>query len=136
MKPKVPWTKTMLEKFIEEALLNDDEERVLRTRIAGWSIIKQSMEMGMSTASISRIVKSIRDKYVRVQPLYPDIFPPLKQTKYEKALDALDFIQDTQCTHLLSQFETQCGKDLRSMSVEEIIQCQKTCPYNEFYKTK
>ena len=42
MKPKVPWTKTMLEKFIEEALLNEDEEKILRTRIAGWSIVKQS----------------------------------------------------------------------------------------------
>lgn len=63
MTPKVPWTKTMLEKFIDEALLTEDEERVLRTRIAGWSIVKQSMEMGLSTATVSRIVKSIVKKY-------------------------------------------------------------------------
>ena len=44
MKTKVPWTKTMLDKFIEECLLTEDEERILRTRIAGWTIIKQSME--------------------------------------------------------------------------------------------
>ena len=29
MKPKVPWTKFMLEKFIEEALLSEDEEKQL-----------------------------------------------------------------------------------------------------------
>ena len=57
MKLKVPWTKSMLEKFIEEALLTEDEEKIIRTRIAGWSIVKQSMEFGMSTASISRIIK-------------------------------------------------------------------------------
>ena len=44
MKTKVPWTKTMLDKFIEECLLTEDEERILRTRIAGWTIVKQSLE--------------------------------------------------------------------------------------------
>lgn len=64
MRPKVPWTKSMLEKFIEEGLLTEDEERVLRTRIAGWSIVKQSMEFGMSTASISRMIRGIKRKYI------------------------------------------------------------------------
>ena len=136
MNPKVPWTKSMLDKFIDEALLTKDEEQVLRTRIAGWSIVKQSMEMGLSTATISRIIKNIAKKYKAVQPLYPDIFPPLKESKYEKALNATTVSEDTRCTHLLGQFETQCGKDLRNMTVSEIIECQKNCPYDEFYKTK
>ncbi len=75
---KISWTKTMLEKFIDEALLTKDEERVLRTRIAGWSVVQQSMEMGLSTATISRIITNITKKYISVQSLYPDIFPPLK----------------------------------------------------------
>ena len=65
---------------------------------------------------------------------FPDIFPPLKKSKFEDALNALTLEQDKQCTHLMNEFETQCGKDLRKMSVDEIIRCQKTCPYNEFYK--
>ena len=136
MNPKVPWTKTMLEKFIDEALLTKDEEQVLRTRIAGWSIVKQAEEMGLSTATVSRIIKNIVKKYKRVQPLYPDIFPPLKKSKYDRALDATNARQDDYCTHLLEQFETQFGGDLRSMTVEEIIDCQKNCPYDEFYKVK
>lgn len=136
MNPKVPWTKTMLEKFIDEALLTKDEEQILRTRIAGWSIVKQAEEMGLSTATVSRIIKNIAKKYKAVQPLYPDIFPPLKKSKYEKALDATDVRQDNYCTHLLGQFETQCGRDLRNMTIAEIITCQKNCPYDEFYKTK
>lgn len=136
MNPKVPWTKSMLEKFIDEALLTNDEEQVLRTRIAGWSIVKQSMEMGLSTATISRIIKNILKKYKAVQPLYPDIFPPLKESKYEKALNATTVSEDARCTHLLEQFETQCGEDPRNMTVSEIIECQKNYPYDEFYKTK
>ena len=68
---RVPWTKTMLEKFIDEGLLTKDEEQVLRTRIAGWSIVKQSEEMGLSTATISRIITNITKKYKSVQQIYP-----------------------------------------------------------------
>ena len=39
MRSRVPWTKSMLEKSIEEALLTEDEEQILRTRIAGYSSI-------------------------------------------------------------------------------------------------
>jgi len=136
MKPRVPWTKTMLEKFIEEALLNEEEEQILRTRIAGWSIVKQSIEMGMSTASVSRIVKNIQNKYIAIQPQFPDLFPPLKKSKYEQALNAMNLTEDKQCVHLLDEFKTQCGKDLRTLSIDEIIKCQKNCPFDEFYVTK
>lgn len=134
MKPKVPWTKSMLEKFIEEALLNEDEEKILRTRIAGWTIIKQSMEMGMSTASVSRIVRNIRRKYLMIQPQFPDIFPPLKMSKYELALDSDTLQEVAQCGNLLDEFTTKCGKNIKDMTAEEIIHCQKNCPYDNFYK--
>ncbi len=132
---RVPWTKTMLEKFIDEGLLTKDEEQILRTRIAGWSILKQSEEMGLSTATISRIITNITKKYQSVQQIYPDMFPSLRETKYEKALNASTQEQDKRCSQVLNQFETQCGKDLREMSATEIIECQKQCPYDEFYKT-
>lgn len=135
MRPKVPWTKTMLEKFIEEALLNEDEERILRTRIAGWSIVKQSLEFSMSTSSVSRIVRSIKRKYVALQPKFPDIFPPMKISKYELALDSETPQEEAQCKYILDEFTTSCGRDVRKMTAEQIIKCQKTCPYNDFYKT-
>lgn len=134
MTPKIPWTKTMLEKFIEEALLTEDEIQVLRTRVAGWSIVRQSMEMGLSTATVSRIVKSITKKYKAIQPKFPDIFPPFKESKYEKALNVTAPELDIRCAQLMNKLETQCGKDSRRMAVEEIIECQKNCPYDNFYK--
>ena len=132
MRPKVPWTKTMLEKFIDEALLNEDEEKILRTRIAGWSIIKQSLEFQMSTATVSRIINNIKYKYEQIQPMYPDIFPKLKQSKYEDCLDST--INNPKCKSLLNEFETSCGKDIRTLTAEQIIACQKKCPYDNFYK--
>lgn len=136
MRPKVPWTKSMLEKFIEEGLLTEDEERVLRTRIAGWSIVKQSIEFGMSTASVSRMVRGIKRKYVALQPQFPDIFPPIKVSKYELALDSESQQEEAMCKYILDEFTTSCGRDVRKMTAEEIIKCQKTCPYNDFYRTK
>lgn len=136
MRPKVPWTKSMLEKFIEEGLLTEDEERVLRTRIAGWSIVKQSMEFGMSTASVSRMIRGIKRKYIALQPQFPDIFPPMKISKYELALDSESPQEEAMCKHILDEFTTSCGRDVRKMTAEEIIKCQKTCPYNDFYRTK
>lgn len=136
MRPKVPWTKSMLEKFVEEALLNEEEEKLIRTRIAGWSIVKQSMEFGMSTSSISRIIRGIRRKYIALQPQFPDLFPPIKLTKYELALDSETPQEEAQCKHILDQFKTSCGRDVRKMTVDEIIKCQKNCPYDDFYKIK
>ena len=136
MKPKVPWTKSMLDKFLEEALLTEDEERILRTRIAGWSIVKQSIEFGMSTAAVSRIIKSIKTKYIALQPKFPEHFPPLKPSKYEQALDALTIQEYEKSQCLLEGFRTACGKDIRTMSADEIIACQKTCSYKTFYITK
>lgn len=136
MKSKVPWTKTMLEKFIEEALLTEDEERILRTRVAGWSIAKQSLELNMSASTVSRMVKSIRQKYLVMHSRFPDLFPVIKPSKYDNALDVMDVLEDVHCVDVLSDFKTTCGKDLRKMTVDEIIKCQKSCPYEEFYVRK
>ena len=56
-------------------LLTKDEERVLRTRIAGWSVVQQSMEMGLSTATISRIITNITKKYISVAIFIPRHIP-------------------------------------------------------------
>lgn len=133
---KIPWTKTMLDKFLEEALLTKEEEQVLRTRIAGWSIVRQSMEMGFSTATISRMVKNIVNKYNAIQPKFPDVFPPFKESKYEKALNIESPELDVHCRQLMDSIKGPCEKDLRRMTVAEVIECQKNCPYDNFYKIK
>lgn len=47
MTNEVIWTKIVLERFIEQANLSEDEEIVMRTRAAGWSRTKQAMELNL-----------------------------------------------------------------------------------------
>lgn len=86
MAQQVPWNKIILEEFIRLGSLTKDEEEVMRTRVAGWSRVKQSMELGMSIAKIDRIINRLKAKYDHVQP-YSPILPPRKQSAQETWMD-------------------------------------------------
>lgn len=79
MTNEVIWTKLVLERFIQLANLTEEEEIVIRTRAAGWSRVKQAMELNIS---ISRL----RKKYDEVQKLDP-ILPPRKRSVYGRNPD-------------------------------------------------
>lgn len=83
---QVPWNKIILETFIEEACLTKEEEMIMRTRVAGWSRVKQSMELGLSLSSIDRLIKSCKMKYDNVQRYNP-ILPPRKYSAQETWMD-------------------------------------------------
>lgn len=68
------WNKLILNEFIDLACLTETEEKILRTRIAGWSRVKQSMEFSMSVSAVDCIIRSINIKYDMVQP-YSTILP-------------------------------------------------------------
>jgi hypothetical protein len=72
------WNKVILEEFLRLALLTETEEKVLRTRIAGWSRVKQSMELNMSVSTVDSVIRMIGLKYDMVQP-YSNILPPRKK---------------------------------------------------------
>ena len=74
----VIWNKVILDEFLQLALLTETEEKVLKTRIAGWSRVKQSMEMNLSVSTIDSIIRMIGIKYDMVQP-YSNILPPRKK---------------------------------------------------------
>ena len=135
MTHQVPWTKTLLEDFILEGLLTEDEENIMRTRIAGWSIVKQSMEFGMSTATISRIIKKVKKKYDYLHKQFPERFPERKQSKFEQALDDINS-KDEDIQNLLKDFIPTCNKDITKLTASEIKECQKNCPVDNFYEPK
>jgi hypothetical protein len=68
------WNKIILNEFIDLACLTETEEKVLRTRIAGWSRVRQSMEFNMSISTVDCIIRAINLKYDMVQP-YSTILP-------------------------------------------------------------
>lgn len=75
MSHQVAWNKVVLEEFIKEAMLTETEEMILRTRVAGWSRVKQSMQFNMSVSNIDKITKRLKQKYDKVSK-YDPILPP------------------------------------------------------------
>lgn len=77
MSHEVSWNKIIVEEFVELAMLNPEEEMILRTRVANWSRVKQSCEFNMSLSKIDRIIRNLKRKYDEVQK-YSVILPPRK----------------------------------------------------------
>lgn len=86
MTKQVPWGKVILETFIDEAALTKEEEMVIRTRVAGWTITRQAMELGMSEATVNRIIARLKKKYDAAQK-YSAILPPRKESAQELYMD-------------------------------------------------
>jgi len=86
MAHQVLWNKIILEEFIELASLSKDEEMIIRTRVAGWSRLQQADKLGMSLASVDRIITKLKIKYDNVQK-YSPILPPRKFSAQELYMD-------------------------------------------------
>lgn len=86
MSKQVPWNKLIVEEFCREAMLTKDEEMILRTRVQGWSRTQQSLELGMSVATVDRIIATLKMKYDNVQK-YDVLLPPRKQSAKELWMD-------------------------------------------------
>lgn len=86
MAHQVPWNKIILEEFIKEAMLTKEEEEIMRTRVAGWTRVEQSMKLGMSTQKVDRIIMRLKNKYDQVQRYNP-ILPPRKFSAKELYMD-------------------------------------------------
>ena len=77
MTKQVPWNKIILEEFIELACLNELEQKIMRTRIDGWTITKQAYEFHMSESSIKKMIAILKNKYDNVQE-FSSVLPPRK----------------------------------------------------------
>ena len=63
MAKQVPCTKFIYDTFCEEAMLNETERFIMRTRIEGWTVTKQAMHLHMSEANVHRLIKILKCKY-------------------------------------------------------------------------
>lgn len=77
---RVLWTKVVLEEFIDKALLTKEEEMIMRTRVAGWTRVKQANEFNMSIGTVDNIIRRLKAKYDEVQRIDP-ILPPRKDNE-------------------------------------------------------
>ena len=86
MSKQVPWNKLIVETFVAEAMLTKDEEWILRTRVANWSITKQAQYMNVSESTVNRIIAELKRKYDNVSKYNP-LLPPRRTSKKETWLD-------------------------------------------------
>lgn len=82
MAHQVPWNKVIVEEFITQALLSEDEEKIIRMRAAGWSRIKQADTIGMSVSNVDKITKRLKIKYDEIAKFDP-ILPPRERSTDE-----------------------------------------------------
>lgn len=88
MSKEVPWTDRVLREFIERAMLSEDEIFIMTTRIKGWTVSKQAMELHVSESTIANKIRDLKHRYDLVQAEYPDIFPVRnKKSAKEKYMD-------------------------------------------------
>ena len=57
----------MIDLFVSEGCLTDEETWIVKTRIAGWSRIKQCEHLHISISSLDKRIKRIKQKYDIVQ---------------------------------------------------------------------
>lgn len=63
----VIWTKTIVDEFIREAMLTSEEQRLLRMKVDGWSRVKQAQSLNVSTQTLDRMCKRLKNKYDAAQ---------------------------------------------------------------------
>ena len=64
---KVPWNRVILEEFVSLALLSEEDENILRTRVdPKWNQVHQGLAFYVSSATVTRRVRKMRKKYQRV----------------------------------------------------------------------
>lgn len=71
---KVRWNRVILDEFCSLAILTPLEEKIIRTRAAGWSRVQKCHAYGMSLATLDRYIRKLKNSYNSVQE-YSYILP-------------------------------------------------------------
>lgn len=87
MAHQVNWSKDVLEFFIEQALLNDFEEEIMRTRVQGMTVLEQASHLLCSKSKVEKAIALLKKKYDNVQKQYPDKLPPRRFSAKETYMD-------------------------------------------------
>lgn len=74
MSREVVWTKAVVDAFVDEACLSEEEELIIRSRAKGWTRTKQSIKYNMSIRKIDYIIHALKIKYDEAQK-YSEILP-------------------------------------------------------------
>ena len=63
---KLDFTKQEYDYFCRECMFTDLQEKILKLRIRGYSIVYVSMELNISESTVNREIKKIKKKILKV----------------------------------------------------------------------
>lgn len=87
MAHQVEWNKYLYDFFCEHAMLSEEEKFVLLTRIQGWTVTQQAMQLSKSPSSVANTISKLKKKYDSVQSQYPNELPKRKTSAKELYMD-------------------------------------------------
>ena len=78
VKNQIPWTRSLYDRFMNDAILTDLEKDILYCRVwerEKWTIVSMALEFHVGKSKINNCISSIRSKYDYLHKLYPDKYP-------------------------------------------------------------
>ena len=64
---QVLWTRKLVDTFIKEGMLTEEEKEVLLLRVKGYTIAETSELMNISDSKVNRIIRRLKIKYDNLQ---------------------------------------------------------------------
>ena len=64
---QVLWTRKLVDTFIKEGMLTEEEKDVLLLRVKGYTISETSELMNISDSKVNRIIRRLKIKYDNLQ---------------------------------------------------------------------
>ena len=79
---QILWTRKLVDTFIKEGMLTDEEKEVLLLRVKGYTIAETSELMNISDSKVNRIIRRLKIKYDNLQGTIEEL-PKRKETTKE-----------------------------------------------------
>lgn len=87
MANQIIWTRQLLNDLYEYAVLNENEQYLMESRIKGVPVSIQADYLCCSESTVHRMISKIKKKYDVVQKQHPDKFPPRRKSAKETWMD-------------------------------------------------
>lgn len=59
----IAWNKEIVNEFFDKACLTEEEKRIIRARINGWSRVEMAMKYNISVSTVDKIISRVMKKY-------------------------------------------------------------------------
>lgn len=79
---QILWTRKLVDTFIKEGMLTEEEKEVLLLRVKGYTIAETSELMNISDSKVNRIIRRLKIKYDNLQGTLEEL-PKRKETTKE-----------------------------------------------------